>query len=185
MHLKLFAAFALCLFLTGCGNQYEMSDEAPLGQLDVIDQILSEKKLKRDEKKLGPKNTDHGPTQVSTIGPGKRYSYTDETRANTMHVAYVYMDEDGNVTGVGGEFASGTRDFEYGVYRVGRFVAEYWVAASGAPPVFVNNDGGGMIGKERYRASFETDQLKGIWFKHVIHGNRGDRIIDQVMIGRK
>jgi len=182
----LIALLSASLILTACADPYGRSSQDPLGRVAVLDKLLSGE-LTKSETKLGPKPASRGPVKAEAIRSGTRYTYTDATRAGTLHAVHVYTDKSGKVVGVGGEFASHTREFQYGSHRVEKFVAEYWVKAAGSKPVLESDDGANMLGKERWKATFENGGLTGIWFKHVLQGERRghDRVLDEVMIGIK
>lgn len=177
----------LLALASACGeNPYGINSETPLGEFEKLDSVLRAKKLVKESKAIHLRTMDRDPEtepEGFDVANGKRYSYTDNARVADIHTAYVYVDGSGKVAGVGAEFRSDGRTFDFGVYKVTRFIADVWVTAAGGLPVFKEQSmRPGMIGKEMLEARFNAGRVAGLWTKQVLDGGIRERIVDHVLI---
>lgn len=188
MRKRIILAGVVLVTLAACGNPYGISAEAPLGDFRTLDVLLVGKKLVKSVEYMHLRHMDHqSDTEPTSFDNehGARNSYTDRARVGGLHVVYVFTDGDDRVAGIGGKFRTDARVFDYGVYKVTRFVADVWIHVFGRRPTFAPEHADGMIGKEMLVAKFDRGRLRGKWVKHVIGGGMRDKVLDEVLISFK
>jgi hypothetical protein len=170
----------------GCSQATDFGRSAPtpLGTVPLIDAVLIGKGLDKEQR-------DHDLTVIfgenmpagSAAEGGKRITYRDRARAGDEAVVSLYVDSKGRLLAVGGNFRSNSRVFELGVYKIGRFVGEYWCDHTRAAPTFspaASSDG--LIGREMLSATFDAGGCIGRWVKHVMDTEMGDKIVDEMLV---
>ena len=174
--------------LLGCGGSkpdYGRDGENPFGSFTKLDGLLRGLDLEREIRPCDLSTMD-GDSSTTLEGyeleNAKRYSYRDRARSGSEHRVFVYVDGKGRVAGVGGSFRSDDRGFALGLYKVGRFVGEYWRELIGIDPSFgPAPSAAGMIGKEMLVATGGAHGIRARWVKHVVATEMGDQILDEVV----
>jgi hypothetical protein len=170
----------------GCSQatDFGRSERAPLGTVVNIDAVLVGKGLGKEQRDhdLTAIFGENMPSGISAEG-GKRITYRDLARAGDDAVVSVYLDGKGQLVAVDGKFRSNSRTFELGVYKIGRFVGEYWCDHTRQAPTFTPTaSSDGFIGREMLLATFDTGGCVGRWVKHVLDTEMGDKIVDEMLI---
>ncbi len=173
----------LALLVSSCAQRLSFgeTDTAPLGSFEKLDAHLLAKKLTREVREIRPTETDAEATPLGKSG-GRRYGYLDNSIPGLLQVVYVFVDPSKRVVAVHARCRTDEVAFASSMYRIPKFVGQYWTLLAKTEPTFAESRGV-PIGKSQRRAQLEgIPGIAGTWTKDIFAGGMHDKVIDEIRI---